>query len=227
MTIPDILFAEMVKNPDDLELFLKMHEAFPAFHRKTCLDFFNLIVTPGIEQKVIQYNSGHPGLGLSVRMPKNYDGYFNKAPDGSLFISPGTSSVWPEGIEVELASETYGLRNFYCQIWVPSAKDMPASETFRPAFVSSLIKAFRETFPSTDSIGSNDCGAWFYYGGAHRNLFLPEAAMAVSLEVANFKNGRTEPGPFAARYIQDVIDLVDLVDKFFCQTATGDGPPPV
>jgi hypothetical protein len=214
MSTYDILFEEMISNPDnmtDLELFLIMHCNFPDFYKKICVTFFDRIIVPGLEMNINQYNKDNPSRQLVLKKPINPEAYLKKYYE--LYIYSG--DLWPEGLSVQISSEAPNLGLMYGQAYQPA---------LFPAKLATFLTDSFKTFPSANGISSNKDAAWYYYERAHRDLSSSAAIVEISREVSALNKGRAEIGPFANRYVQDMMEMVALVDQFFLNPGSEELP---
>jgi len=216
-TVTAILFEELVKDQDDLGLFLDLHFGFDAFFRQLTAEFYELALWPGLKARVEAPGQSRPQNRLQPKPaphPRLVD-----IKDNWLMAAP-PPGLWPEGLAAALASENYYGALIYSQlVLTPPAQPAEAAKALYHERLLVLKDEARKRFPGR-KIENNETAVWFYYdsGSPYRNWNTKEGLLLLAREVMAIKNEKAQPGgegSLSGRYIDDLLTWAEIADQVF------------
>ena len=212
----EILFEELVKNQDDLSLFLDLYDGYNDFLRKLTSEFYETALWPGHQARVKAHNQAHPQSQLQPKLAhRSCLVEIGKWIPLLSVVAPG---IWPDGLEVGLAGDgSGGIGKIYTQIVLnPVGKQEQAALTRFSAQRPFLLDEAKQRFPSL-TIGSNEDAVWCFYDPPYSNLNTREGILLMAQDVTAIKKGEkpSQEGSLSGRYIEDLLTMSELANQAF------------
>lgn len=207
MTLSDAIFEEMMKNPDDLDLFLELHLGFGRFYQKICVEFFNDVLARVLEQKINAYNVERPGRNLILRKPGVPESCLEGGEKGCLLLS---SDFWPNYYTVIFGGEKQDFRDMFAKLSFSAPERLPSE-------IGDVLRAKFKDIAYSQWYSYNDNSAWFYFLPPLQALNVhsggSEVIKNVLTEVMAGRQSAPSPsGALAGRYAESLMDLVNVID---------------
>ena len=206
----EVLFDELLKNSDDLDLFLTMHYGFNAIYENLCLEFFFDCLVPRLQKKINEYNTVNSHkLKLNVCAPDKRRELL--APYGGLGIS--SKNAWPEKLAIFLESGSSGCRIFYAGVTMDQSKGDLGS------MAGPFEQGFRESFKTVSSYKQGQ--KYIFCDYPSRNWDSQKMFPALVKDVLARRSSEDAQCPTADRYVEMLMALVTITDKVVKDTCSG------
>ncbi|MDR3134985.1 MAG: hypothetical protein LBU69_02690 [Deltaproteobacteria bacterium] len=203
-TATKVLFDELLKRPDDLDLFLALRDGFPEFHRGLCLEFFFGCLIPGLQENIDKYNAGRANkLELFFPPPDKRGELF--AQFGGLWVN--SQKDWDPKLSVYLISDLKGCAYFNAGVQLNYSMG-----DFGP-LAKPFDEGFRECFNDIKNYKSGN--KYVHCDYPKRDWNSREMTLAMARDVMALRKGEGAGCPTAERYVETLMALVRITDKVY------------
>jgi hypothetical protein len=207
--VADILFSELIKNPEDLDLFLTMHNGFVNFHKTICAEFLNGCIVSKLRSDINTYNDTHK-YQLEI-MPDTTDNP-EKIYTEYVGVCISSNQYWPEKLIVYLETDAICCKSFNVGVSYDLSKGGDLGVMAQP-FEQSIQKRFDDC--KTYKKGMK----YVFCDFPSRNWNTPEMVLTISKDVAIIREKGLEAQlPTADRFVDALMAMVDITDQVVEET---------
>lgn len=192
-----ILFDTLFNNQEDMDFFLTLYYGFPDFYRKICMAYYGEIFLPALEAEIDKRNEGRPEKER-LKLNATREDILKRGRGSHI-----SSEYWL-GIKTFLMSTQPDAKGIYSTIHCEDKGGFPEK------IAGVLNDAIQKRFPL---FSRNQNHFWLSYDEPYWNWENREAFSQLISALRDLQNHPQNPDPFAKKYIDDLMSMVDALDE--------------
>jgi hypothetical protein len=204
-----ILLEEISKNIDDLKLLLNLNSGIDSFKHDKIEEFEQLFLRPDLDIKIKEINASSQHKFF---VNDNYT--ITERQKGIIM----TSSHWPEGFGVQLASYKKDATDLFIAVY--GNKSFPkANEVYNillnKFYLRSKIDNILFYEPLSGRKSQDDFNLWIYFNEEYSSLAKNNIFLQLIVDINSKKTDKLYVSDLSNTYINSLINFTLVSDKIF------------